>query len=179
MPSERIQQREKTWLVSSGEKAHEPFRFVIKGVHSFRGRMSHRDKGAERNQVLLCDRFRVRLGNVTPRPFVTGVCVFRNILRESFIQPGGDAVSVKAVQYQVNDLVSEKVVAEFVGRIALNKKASLRMNPTRPRLQVAEGLKLLPFFRALKNVNVRFRVAGWLLPFQLLCNDAIMKLRFH
>jgi len=51
--------------------------------------------------------------------------------------------------------------------------------PPLHRLQFAEGLKLLPFFRALKNVNVRFDVAGRLIPFQLFGDNAIMKLRFH
>src|SRR5438445_7735481 len=99
--------------------------------------------------------------------------IFRNRLGESFIEPAGDAVGVKAVQHQVNGLVPEKVIAEFVSWVALNEKAARRMNPTAPWLQLAEDLKLLPFFRALKNVNVRFGVARRLIPVQLFGDDAI------
>src|SRR5205823_5845067 len=120
----------------------------------------------------------MRLGNVTARALITGMRIFRNILGEAFIEPAGDAVGVKAVQDKMNNLVTEKIVAEFVSRIPLNKETAGGMNSTRPFFQVSEGLKLLPVFRLLKNINVRFDVAGRLLALQFLRDHAIMKLRF-
>src|SRR5438270_12452334 len=96
----------------------------------------------------------MRLGNVTASAFVTPMRIFRNILGESFIEPTGDGVSVKTVQDKVNNLVTEKIVAEFVSRIPLNKETAGGMNSTRPFFEVSEGLKLLPVFRLLKYVYV-------------------------
>src|SRR2546430_3131879 len=120
----------------------------------------------------------MRLGDVTARAFVTRLRIFRNILGESFIEPARDAVGVKAVQDKVNNFVTEKIVAEFVSRIPLNKETAGGMNSPRPFFKVSEGLKLLPVFRLLKNVNVRFDVAGRLLALQFLREHAIMKLGF-
>src|ERR1700731_475538 len=78
----------------------------------------------------------------------------------------------------MNDLVSQKIVAEFICRISLNKETAGRVNSTTPRLKFAEGLKLLPFFRPLENINVRFDIAGWLFALQLFRDDTIVKFRF-
>src|SRR6202011_5219084 len=125
------------------------------------------------------DRVRVGPGHKTASAFVTRVRIFRNELGEAFVQPTGDAIVVKAMQNEMNDLVSQKIVAEFICRILLNKETAGRMNSTTPGLEFAESLKLLPFFRALKNVNVRFDVAGGLLALQLFRDNAIVKFRFN
>ena len=85
------------------------------------------------------------------------------------------------MQNQVRDLVAESVVAEFLSRIAHDKKASLRMNPARPRLELSGTLELLPILRFLENVDVRFDVCrrGDLLALQFFRYDAVMKLGFH
>src|SRR5207253_9790414 len=91
-----------------------------------------------------------------------------------------DALPIlKAMKNEMNDLVAEKIIAEFIFRISLNEQTAGGVNSTCPRFQFAEGLKLLPFFRPLKNVNVRFDVAGRLFALQFFCDDTIMKLRFH
>ena len=179
MPGKRVQQSQKAGLVRCGEKPHETFRFIVEAGDTIGGRVRHCHKRREGNQLLRCDRFRVRFGNVAARAFVSGVCVLRDILRESLIQPTRNAVRVKAVQDEVNNLVTEKIVAEFVGRIALDEETSGRMNSTAPRLQFSEHLKLLPFFRALKNIDVRFRVCRRLVALQFFCDDAVMEFRFY
>src|SRR5256885_17030735 len=98
----------------------------------------------------------MRLGDVTARALVTRLRIFGNILGESFIEPARDAVGVKAVQDKVNNLVTKKTVAEFVSRIPLNKETAGGMNSPGPFFEDSEGLKLLPVFRLLNKVNMRF-----------------------
>ena len=83
------------------------------------------------------------------------------------------------MENEMRDLVSKSVAAEFVRRIARDKKAPLRMNPTRPLFQMADRLKLLPIGRALENIDVRLRIARRLLALEFLRHHAVMKLRFH
>ena len=76
----------------------------------------------------------MRLANVTARALIARVRVLRDVLRESLIQPTRNAVGVKAMKNEVNNLVSQKIIAEFILRISLNKKTAGRMNSTAPRL---------------------------------------------
>ncbi len=115
------------------------------------------------------------LADVTAGPLVAGVRVLRNKLGQSFVQPAGNSVGVKTVENQVDNFVTERVVAEFVGRVALNEEAAGRVNSTRPLFQMSEGLKLLPFFGTLENINVRLDVGGELFALQFLGHDPIMK----
>src|SRR5437588_6571027 len=123
----------------------------------------------------------MRFRDVIARALITGRRAFRDVLRESFVQPARDSIRVIAMKNQMGDLVPENVAAEFVSRIAHDKQASLRMDPACPRLQSAELLKLLPIGRLLKNIDVGLRIAGGRLAFalKLLRHGAIMKLRFH
>src|ERR1700730_3766660 len=83
------------------------------------------------------------------------------------------------MQDQMHDFVTERVVAEFVGRIPLNEKTASGMNAARPFFQASESLKLLPFLWPLENIDVRFDVGRQLLPLQLFCDDAIMEFCFN
>src|SRR6202035_743451 len=75
--------------------------------------------------------------------------------------------------------MSERVVRELVGWVALDEETSQRMNSAGPRFEIAEHLKLQPVFRALENVNVRLDIAGRLLALQFFRDDAISEFRFH
>src|SRR5437588_10046714 len=121
----------------------------------------------------------MRFRDVIARALITGPRAFGDVLRESFVQPARDSIRVIAMKNQMGDLVSENVAAEFVSRIAHNKQASLRVDPARPRLQLAEFLKLLPIGGLLKNIDVGLGIAGGRLALKLLRHHAIMKLRFH
>src|SRR5579864_963382 len=79
------------------------------------------------------------------------------------------------MENEVDNFVTERVVAEFVGRVALNEETAGRMNSPRPLFQMSEGLKLLPFFGALENINMRLDVGSELFALQLLGHDPIMK----
>ena len=160
MPTEGIKKREETSLVGGGEKANQPLRFIIKGFHAIGRRMGDRDQRCDRNKVPDPDRLRVRPGKVTPRTLITGVRVLGDVLRQSFAQPARNTIRIESVHDEVNDFVSKSVVGEFVLWIALNEQASLRMNSTRPLFQIPERLELLPILRVLKNVDVRFGIAG-------------------
>src|SRR5205823_8556740 len=70
------------------------------------------------------------------------------------------------------------IVAEFVGGISLNEETAPGMNSAGPLFQVAVGLKLLPIFGALENINVRFDIGGGLFTLQFLRDHAIMEFRF-
>jgi len=88
----------------------------------------------EGNQVLRGNCFRVRLGRVTASALITGARVFRNELGKAFIQPTRDPIRVKAMQNEMNDLVTQKIVAELIRRISLNEETAGRMNSATPRL---------------------------------------------
>src|SRR2546430_14813601 len=92
--------------------------------------------------------------------------IFENELGEPLIQPTRNAIGEKTMQDEMNDLVPEEIVAELVSRIPLNEETAGGMNTAAPFLQVAEGLKQLPFLRALENVDVRFDVGRKLLALQ-------------
>lgn len=94
------------------------------------------------------------LGDVTAGALITGVCRFRDVLRESFVQPTGNAVGIEPMHDEMNNFVPKKIAGEFVGRIALDEETSLRMDSAGPRFQFAERLKLLPFLRPFENVDV-------------------------
>ena len=96
--------------------------------------MSCGGEDIEGNQVLRWNCFRVRLGRETASALITGVRVFGNELGKAFIQPTRNAIGVKAMQDEMNDLVSQKIVAELIRRISLNKETASRMNSTTPRL---------------------------------------------
>src|SRR5436853_7710008 len=100
----------------------------------------------------------MRFADVSAGPFIAGVRVFGNELRETFIEPARDRVGVKPVQHEMDDFVAEQIVAEFVGGISLDEKTAPGMNSAGPLFQVAVGLKLLPIFGALENINVRFDI---------------------
>ena len=53
------------------------------------------------------------------------------------------------------------------------------MNAACPLFQVTENLKLLPLFRPLENVNVRFDISRELVALQFLGDYSVMKLRFY
>ena len=179
MSRQRIQEGEEAWQVRVGKKTHESLGFVIESLDAIGRRISHGEERWKRNQVWRRDGRGVRLSDVTASALVAGVRCFRDVLRKSFVEPTGNAARIESVHDEMNNFVPEKIAGEFVGRIALNEKAARGMNATAPRLQFAEDLKLLPFFRALKNVNVRLDVASRLIPFQLFGNNAIMELRFY
>src|SRR3989442_987478 len=116
--------------------------------------MGYRDKRGERNEILRCNRFRARFGNVTARALIAGVRALGNILSESFIQPARNSVCVKSVEDKMSYFVPQNIAGKFVGRIAQNEEASGRMNPARPRFQLSEHLKLPPIARSLEDINV-------------------------
>src|SRR2546430_5296698 len=76
--------------------------------------------------------------DVTARPFVTRVRIFGNELGEALIQPTRNAIGVKTMQDEMNDLVPEEIVAELVSRIPLNEETAGGMNTAAPFLQVAD-----------------------------------------
>ena len=79
----------------------------------------------------------------------------------------------------MHNFVPQGISRKFVGWIALNKEASCRMNSTRPGLEFAEALKLVPFVRVFENIDVGFGVAGRRFAFQLFGHNAVMELRFY
>ena len=178
MTGKGVEQTEKTRFVRGGKKTHKAFRFVIENPNAIGRWMRESGQNVERHQILRGDRFGVRLRNVTACAFVTRVRVFGNELRETFIEPARNSVGVKAMENEVDDFVTEKVIAELVGGISLNEQTARRMNSARPLFQVSVGLKFLPFFRTLENVDVRFDAGGELLALELFGNDAIMELSF-
>src|ERR1700730_1932336 len=124
MAAEHIQEREEACFVGQDKEANETLRFVVKSFDTIGGRMGHGHQSGERNKIWRGDRLRVRFGHVTAGTLVTGVGPLGNILRKSLIQPTRNAVWVKSMQNEMDDLVSEAVVGEFVGRIAHDKQAS-------------------------------------------------------
>ncbi len=90
MPGERIEEREKAWLVREGQKTDEALGFIIENFHAIVRRLRHHDQRRERDQILQRDRLRAWFGIVTTSAPITGVGPFGNILREAFIQPGGN-----------------------------------------------------------------------------------------
>src|SRR5205823_539902 len=123
-------------LVGCGEKANKAFGFIIKCVDVVRRRMREGKECIQRNQILGSDRVRVRLADETAGALITGVSVFGNELREAFIEPTRDRIGVKTVHHEVDDLVAEKIVAEFVSGISLNEQTTRRMNSATPLFQV-------------------------------------------
>src|SRR5438874_619089 len=113
------------------------------------------------------------------RNFSSSTFRFGNELGQAFVQPKRDGVGIKAMHDEMHDFVAEKIVTEFVTRIALDEQTSHRMNPAAPRFQLAERLKLLPFLGSLENIDMRLDVSRRLLAFQFLCDHAIMKLRLY
>src|SRR5262249_52254343 len=79
------------------------------------------------------------------------------------------------MQDEVDDLVSERIVTESVGRISLNEKTAGGMNAASPRLQFSKSLKFAPILRSLENVDVGLDVARRLRALQFFCNHPIMK----
>ena len=141
--------------------------------------MSHGEQDGEWNQSLIGNGLRVRFGDVTASTLIAGVRGLGNILRESFIQPRGNAIGIKSVHDQMNDFVPESVIGKFLRRIALNEKTPFGMNASRPPLQIPEYLKLLPFLRSLENVNMRLDVPWRRLALQLFCHHPVVKFGFH
>src|SRR5580693_5806168 len=142
MSSQRIKQGQKTRLVGYSEKTHQSLRFVVKNLDPIGRWMSHCHKRRERNQILRRDCLRVRFCHITASALVTGVRSLGNILRKSFVQPARDALGVESVENEMSNFVSENVAGKFIGRVALDENASLRLNSARPRFQFAERLKL-------------------------------------
>src|SRR2546430_2135992 len=175
MSRKRIEQAQKALFVRRGEKAHQSLRFIVENSDAVGRRMSCRSQDGERKQILRRNGVRVRFRDVTTSALITRVRVFGNELGESLVEPARDAVGVKAMQNEMHDLVSERIVAESVGRISLNEETARGMNSASPRLQFSERLKFSPLFRVLENVNVRFDIGGRLLASQFFRDDAIMK----
>src|SRR4051812_17986532 len=117
----------------------------------------------------------MRSGIVVPRPQITGPRAFRDKLGKSFVKPARDSIRVIPMQNHVRDFVPEDVAARLKTRVALNEKAALRLNASRPGLELSGVLKLAPVFRLLKNVDVRFCVARGLVALKFLRHDAIME----
>ena len=80
--------------------------------------------------------------------------------------------AIKPIKDEVRDLVRECVIRELVRRIAQQKQAPTGMNPTGPSLEDPGFLKLVPVFRSIENVKMRFAIADQLRFFQLLGDDA-------
>src|SRR5690242_13269156 len=78
----------------------------------------------------------------------------------------------------MGDLMREGVVRELVGWIAQQKQTSAGMNPTRPGLKDSGLLKFVPVFRSIKDVKVRFAIAGQLRLVQFFGDDTEIEFRF-
>src|SRR5438105_10491591 len=98
----------------------------------------------------------MRLGRITACTLITGMSRFRNVLRDSFIQPTGNPIGIESMKNEMHDLVSKDITGKFLFWIAEDEEAALGMNSTRPLLQFAQTLKLLPVLGTLENIDVRF-----------------------
>src|SRR5437870_8487125 len=103
----------------------------------------------------------MRLGHVTARALITGMGRFRNVSRDSFIQPAGNSVGIESMKNEMDDFVPKDITGKFLPGIAKNEQTPLRMNSTGPLLQFPQTLKLLPILRALENIDVRFDIGQW------------------
>src|SRR6266513_790108 len=96
MSRQRIQEREETCSVRGGEKTYDPLGFIIKGFDVIGRGRGNSDQLREWNQVLRRDRRGMRFGDVTAGTLVTGVRSFRDVLRQSFVQPAWNPVGVES-----------------------------------------------------------------------------------
>src|ERR1700731_471199 len=121
----------------------------------------------------------MRLRDIIARPLIAGPRALGNVLGEALVQPARDPIGIIAMDDEMRDLVPEDIAGEFVSGIADDKEAALRLNSAGPGLEFPGALKLLPVRGFLKNVDVRFRIAGRLLTLELFGHDPIMELCFH
>ena len=102
------------------------------------------------------------LGDIAARALITRPGVTRDKLGETFVEPAGDGGTVTAIEDEVGDLVAQGVAAKFIGRIAQEEEAALRLNATGPLLEVADLLEFHPVFRTIEEIYMTFAAAGGL-----------------
>src|SRR5439155_6836200 len=70
------------------------------------------------------------------------MCALGHILRKSFVQPTRHAVGVEPVEDEMHNFVPQGISRKFVGWIALNEKASCRMNFHLSKVRVCRRLEI-------------------------------------
>ena len=138
MPGQRIEQRQEIRFVREGEKTDQALGLIVKCLDADRkaaasSRPARRAESTRRSRSPAsaawpgsrahADNWRARLWKRTAQilhPTSSGI-------------PSG----VKSMKHQMGNFVPQKIAAKFVGRIAQDEEAPLRMNPARPLLQTA------------------------------------------